>query len=132
MSTACAEELQLLIRSGWNLIALESSEEDRALALLRRIAQATERRCITWTLASGFDASEIDSPLKDRKAKLGDGSGSGSLNEGVIGISAYDEPAVFALRADAPRLGGAHREVVDRLPLEGRDRDGHDGDAVRT
>ena len=39
MSTACAEELQLLIRSGWNLIALESSEEDRALGLLRRIAQ---------------------------------------------------------------------------------------------
>ena len=32
MSAACAEELQLLIRSGWNLIALESSEEDRAQA----------------------------------------------------------------------------------------------------
>jgi hypothetical protein len=54
MSTACAEELQLLIRSGWNLIALESNEEDRALALLRRVAQATERRCISWTLASGL------------------------------------------------------------------------------
>ena len=65
MSTACAEELQLLIRSGWSLIALESSEEDRALGLLRRIAQATERRCITWTLASGLDAREIDSPLKE-------------------------------------------------------------------
>ena len=118
MSTACAEELQLLIRSGWNLIALESSEEDRALALLRRIAQATERRCITWTLASGLDAQEIDSPLKDRKAKLADGFGSGSLNEGVIGITAYEEPAVFVV-LDAHRLLDdpmAIRRLRDLLP----------------
>ena len=39
MSTACGDELQLLIRSGWNLIALESSEEDRALGLLHRVYQ---------------------------------------------------------------------------------------------
>jgi hypothetical protein len=118
MSTACAEELQLLIRSGWNLIAIESSEEDRALGLLRRIAQATERRCITWTLASGLDAREIDSPLKERKAKLADGSGSGSLNEGVIGITAYEEPAVFVV-LDAHRLLDdpmAIRRLRDRLP----------------
>jgi hypothetical protein len=118
MSTACGEELQLLIRSGWNLIALESSEEDRALGLLRRIAKATERRCITWTLASGLDAREIDSPLKDRKAKLEDGSGSGSLNEGVIGITTYEEPAIFVV-LDAHRLLDdpmAIRRLRDRLP----------------
>jgi len=118
MSTACAEELQLLIRSGWNLIALESSEEDRALALLRRIAQATERRVVTWTLASGLDAREIDAPLEGRKAKLTGGSGSGSLNEGVIGISAYEEPAIFAV-LDAHRLLDdpmAIRRLRDRLP----------------
>jgi len=116
MSTACAEELQLLIRSGWVLIALESSEEDRALALLRRIAQATERRCITWTLASGLDARDIDAPLEDRKAKLS--GSSGSLDEGVIGISAYEEPAVFAV-LDAHRLLDdpmAIRRLRDRLP----------------
>jgi hypothetical protein len=118
MSTACGEELQLLIRSGWNLIAFETSEEDRALALLRRIAQATERRCITWTLASGLDAREIDSPLKDRQGKLAEGSSSGSLNEGVIGISAYEEPAVFVV-LDAHRLLDdpmAIRRLRDRLP----------------
>jgi len=116
MSTACAEELQLLIRSGWVLIALESSEEERALALLRRIAQATERRCITWTLASGLDARDIDAPLEDRKAKAG--RSSGSLNEGVIGISAYEEPAVFAV-LDAHRLLDdpmAIRRLRDRIP----------------
>ena len=118
MSTTCGDELQLLIRSGWNLIALESSEEDRALGLLRRIAQATERRLITWTLASGLDAGEIDSPLKGRKAKLTDGSSSGSLNEGVIGISTIEEPAVFVI-LDAHRLLDdpmAIRRLRDRLP----------------
>jgi len=118
MSTACAEEIQLLIRSGWSLIALESTEEDRALSLLRRIAQTTERRCITWTLASGLDAQEIDSPLKERKTKLEAGSNSGSLNEGVIGISAYEEPAVFVV-LDAHRLLDdpmAIRRLRDRLP----------------
>ncbi|MCH8083482.1 MAG: AAA family ATPase [Myxococcales bacterium] len=118
MSTACGDELQLLIRSGWNLIALESSEEDRALGLLRRVAQATERRLITWTLASGFDAREIDSSLKDRKAKLADGSNSGSLDEGVIGISTIEEPAVFVI-LDAHRLLDdpmAIRRLRDRLP----------------
>jgi SpoVK/Ycf46/Vps4 family AAA+-type ATPase len=116
MSTACAEELQLLIRSGWVLIALESSEEDRALALLRRIAQATERRCISWTLASGLDTRDIDAPPEGRKAKAG--GSSGSLNEGVIGISAYEEPAVFAV-LDAHRLLDdpmAIRRLRDRLP----------------
>jgi hypothetical protein len=118
MSTACSEELQLLIRSGWNLIALESTEEDRALSLLRRIAQATERRCITWTLASGLDAREIETQLQDRKAKVLDGSGSGSLNEGVIGISSCEEPAVFVV-LDAHRLLDdpmAIRRLRDRLP----------------
>ncbi len=117
MSAPCAEELQLLIRSGWNLIALESSEEDRALAILRRVAQATDRRCITWTLASGLDAREIDSDLKEREARAADGSGSGSLNEGVIGISSYEEPALFAV-LDAHRLLDdpmAIRRLRDRL-----------------
>jgi hypothetical protein len=118
MSASCSEELQLLIRSGWNLIALESSEEDRALALLRRIAQATDRRCISWTLASGLDTRELDSTLADRKAKVIDGSGSGSLNEGVIGISSYEDPALFVV-LDAHRLLDdpmAIRRLRDRLP----------------
>jgi len=117
MSASCAEELQLLIRSGWNLIALESSEEDRALAILRRVAQATERRFITWTLASGLDAREIDSELEDRRAEFAGGSGSGSLNEGVIGIASYEEPALFAV-LDAHRLLDdpmAIRRLRDRL-----------------
>ncbi len=118
MSTACSDELQLLIRSGWTLIALESSEEDRALAILRRVAQATERRLITWTLASGIDMSEIDSKLKERKARVADGSGSGSLNEGVIGISSCEQPAVFAI-LDAHRLLDdpmAIRRLRDLIP----------------
>jgi hypothetical protein len=118
MSASCSDELQLLIRSGWTLIALETSEEERALAMLRRIAQATERRLLTWTLASGLDLSEIDSSLKQRMARTAGGAGSGSLDEGVIGISAFDQPAIFAI-LDAHRLVGdpmAIRRLRDRMP----------------
>ncbi len=118
MSADCAEELQLLILSGWNLIALESSEEDRALALLHRLAQATERRCITWTLASGLNTGKIDSKLKDRKLKIAEGSGSGSLGEGLIGFSSCEKPAVFVV-LDAHRLLDdpmAIRRLRDLLP----------------
>ena len=34
MSKATADELRLLIRSGWRLIVLETFEEDRALQIL--------------------------------------------------------------------------------------------------
>ncbi|HXV36875.1 MAG TPA: hypothetical protein VEC18_06990, partial [Myxococcota bacterium] len=118
MSASCSDELQLLIRSGWTLIALETSEEERALAMLRRIAQATERRLLTWTLASGLDMSEIDSNLKQRMARAAGGAGSGSLDEGVIGISSFDQPAIFAI-LDAHRLIGdpmAIRRLRDRMP----------------
>ena len=70
MSATCAEELQLLIRSGWNLIALESCEEDRALALLQRVAQATERRCISWTLASGLETQREETPRKRKHHEI--------------------------------------------------------------
>ncbi len=117
MSATCAEELQLLIRSGWNLIALESCEEDRALALLQRVAQVTERRCIPWTLASGLETEHEETPRK-RKRHAIDGVGAGSFNDGLIGISENTEPAVFAV-LDAHRLLDepmATRRLRDLLP----------------
>ena len=38
-----AEELLALVRSGWRLLALETFEEERALSLLERAAEALER-----------------------------------------------------------------------------------------
>jgi AAA+ superfamily predicted ATPase len=118
MSAGCAEELQLLIRSGWSLIALESCEEDRALALLQRVAQATERRCIPWTLASGLESQSEEAPRKGRKSHAIDGAGAGSFNDGLIGISENAQPAIFAV-LDAHRLLDepmATRRLRDLLP----------------
>ena len=88
MSAACAEELRSLVRSGWRLVALETFEEDRALALLERAASGAGAACVRWTLASG----------------LGDGGqGAGSLDAGLAAITAHREPALFAL-LDAHRV----------------------------
>ena len=118
MSANCGEELQLLIRSGWNLIALETCEEDRALTLLQRVAKATERRCIPWTLASGLEVQSENTPRKNRKRHAIDGIGAGSFNDGLIGISEVAEPTVFAV-LDAHRLLDdpmATRRLRDLLP----------------
>ena len=88
MSAACADELRSLVRSGWRLVALETFEEDRALALLERAASAARAACVRWTLASGLGA---------------DGRGAGSLEAGLAAIAAHREPAVFAL-LDAHRV----------------------------
>jgi len=102
MSTT-GDELRALVRAGWRVIALETFEEDRALALLERSAQSAKASCLRWTLASG----------------LGDtGRGAGSLEAGVAEIAAHREPALFAL-LDAHRVledARGVRRLRDVLP----------------
>jgi AAA+ superfamily predicted ATPase len=88
VSAACAEELRALVRSGWRLVALETFEEDRALALLERAAAASGGSCLRWTLASGLGET---------------GQGAGSLDAGLAAIAAHPKPALFAL-LDAHRV----------------------------
>ena len=38
MNADCVQELTLLLRAGWRVIALESFEEERALRVLERAA----------------------------------------------------------------------------------------------
>ena len=80
--TEVADELRLLVRSGWRLIALETFEEERAQNLLERVAEASERRCRVWSAASGLSDS---------------GEGSGSLDAGLRAIEAIEEPSLFVL-----------------------------------
>jgi AAA+ superfamily predicted ATPase len=103
------QELQLLIRSGWSLIALESCEEDRALALLERVGQGVERQCLRWTLTSGLRES-ADAPKSE--------TGTGSLDAGLLAIEAHTEPAIFTV-LDAHRLledSHSTRRLRDLLP----------------
>jgi AAA+ superfamily predicted ATPase len=106
MTKACADELHTLVRSGWRLIALESFEEDRALAMLERVAQRCGCACIPWSLASG---------LGDTKR------GAGSLAAGLGAIADHGAPALFAL-LDAHRVLDdplAVRRLRDMLPSLG-------------
>jgi len=104
--TATADELRTLLKAGWRLVAFETFEEERALHLVERVAQATERRAVPWTVAAG----------------LGDaGAGAGSLDAGLRAIQESEEPAVFAL-LDAHRgLDDpvAVRRLRDLLPVLG-------------
>jgi SpoVK/Ycf46/Vps4 family AAA+-type ATPase len=103
MSTATRDELALLIRSGWRTIAFESFEEDRALGLVERVAQGLERRCITWSLATGL---------------AGDAESAGSLDAGLRAIERHEDPAIFVV-LDAHRVlddACAARRVRDMLP----------------
>jgi ATP-dependent 26S proteasome regulatory subunit len=104
MSRSAREELALLIRAGWRVIALESFEEDRALGLIERVAQSLERKCDPWSLATGFE---------------GDAQSSGSLDAGLRAIAVREAPAVFVI-LDAHRLlddALAMRRLRDLLPL---------------
>ena len=97
------EELRALVRAGWRLVALETFEEDRALALLERSAQSVKAGCVRWTLASGLGET---------------GQGAGSLEAGLAAIAAHREPALFVL-LDAHRVlddARGVRRLRDLLP----------------
>ena len=99
-----AEELALLVRSGWRLIILDTFEEERALRMLERVAAACERRLLVWSIASG----------------LGDeGEGAGSLDAGLQAVESVSEPALIALLDPqrSPQGDIAARRLRDLLPL---------------
>ncbi|MGH0032338.1 MAG: AAA family ATPase [Myxococcota bacterium] len=101
--TPPAEELRALIRAGWRLLALETFEEERAVSLLERVAEALERPCTTWSVALGLGSS---------------GEGHGSLDAGLQAIEERDDPAVFVM-LDAHRVLEdpiAVRRLRDLLP----------------
>jgi len=106
MSSTSADELRELIRSGWRLIVLETFEEERAINLLERVAQACDRRCTTWSLASGLGLTE---------------HGEGSFDAGLVTLEADEEPSIFVM-LDAHRLlddDMALRRLRDLLPTLG-------------
>ena len=101
MSKDFCEELALLIRTGWRVIAVETFEERRALELIEAMARKGDTEVIHWSLASG----------------LSTGQGAGSLDEGLRAVSACSNPAIFVM-FDAHRGlqdPSATRRLRDRL-----------------
>ncbi len=103
MSQEVLTELGLLLRSGWQLVAFETFEEERALRVLQRVAKSAERELVVWSVASGI---------------RGSGKGAGSFDEGLRTLSTYSKPAILAI-LDAQALLGetvAIRRLRDLLP----------------
>jgi len=103
--TTCADELKGLIRSGWRLIALETFEEDRAINMVERVAEACERDFLRWSVASGLTNSGAE-------------GGAGSLDAGLVAMASHETPAIFAL-LDAHRWlddATAVRRLRDLMP----------------
>ncbi len=103
MSRSFCEELALLIRTGWRVIAVETFEERRAVELLEAMSRKGGTEVIEWSSASG----------------LSSGQGEGSLDDGLRAIAACSQPAIFALLDAHTGLGdpGAVRRLRDMLPL---------------
>jgi len=80
--SAAADELRALVRAGWRLAVFETFEEERALTLLERVAEASERRCVPWSVAAGLAET---------------GEGTGSFDAGLEAVERFEDPAVFAM-----------------------------------
>ena len=52
MSAEFCEELSLLIRTGWRVIAVETFEELRGVQLIEHVAKKHETRVHTWSRKS--------------------------------------------------------------------------------
>ncbi len=104
MSQGPAQDLAILIRSGWRLVSFETFEEDRALRVIERVAEGLERKPMVWTSASGF---------------TGSGDGAGELENGIESIKKISEPAIFVLldAHAALRCAITTRKLRDLLPL---------------
>nr|WP_316630055.1 AAA family ATPase [uncultured Brevundimonas sp.] len=96
MTSDTAEELSLLMRSGWRVVALESFEEARALSLIDQVARKLKRSCMTWSIASGL------SPF-GKQLEAGKRTSAGSFLAGLDAIAAHSDPAVFVV-LDAHRV----------------------------
>jgi len=104
-----AQEMTLLVRSGWRLIAFESFEEDRSLRVLERVAKNCERRLLVWSVASGLSDG---------------GAGAGSLEAGLRALQEIEEPALMVM-LDVQQEnddGRAARRLRDWLPTLGKRR----------
>jgi hypothetical protein len=96
------EELGLLVRAGWRVVAFESFEEERALRVVAKAAAATKRAVYTWTRTAGFEGS---------------GTGAGSLDACVQAMAAREDAALLVLLDAQGVLGddAGVRRLRDRL-----------------
>ena len=96
-------ELRSLLRAPYALIHLQTYEEERALSLVRELAEADERPLLTWSPVTGFDGKPSEADL------------SGALDE----VERRSDPAVFIFK-DIHHFIGAPTTRRRLREMEGR------------
>jgi ATP-dependent 26S proteasome regulatory subunit len=84
-------ELRSLLRAPYALIHLQTFEEERALSIVRSLAQADSRPLLTWSPVTGFDGKPSE----------------GDISEAFDTIERATDPAIFVLKDAHPFLAGA-------------------------
>jgi hypothetical protein len=104
---SCSAELELLLRSGWRVVCLETFEEDRALRVLEQVARTQERTLVPWSSAAGL---------------AGSGKGAGGLDEGLRAVAAHQGPSLFVMLDGHTGLADpqAVRRLRDLVPKLGK------------
>jgi len=70
-----ADELDLLVRSGYPCVALLSSEEDRCAELIDTVAQRLGRKVYTWSMTEGWTIDGTKTELQSEGLALKPASG---------------------------------------------------------
>jgi ATP-dependent 26S proteasome regulatory subunit len=84
-------ELRSLLRAPYALIHLQTFEEDRALSIVRRLADADSRPVLTWSPVTGFDGQPSE----------------GDINKAFDRIERETDPVIFVLKDVHSYLSGA-------------------------
>lgn len=53
---AFEKELDIYLRARFTLMVLVTPEEERALHMVQAVCEPTQRTCLTWDVADGFQA----------------------------------------------------------------------------
>ncbi|MBD89117.1 MAG: ATPase [Deltaproteobacteria bacterium] len=69
-SSTSRQELEYLIRAGYGLISIVSSEEERVERAIRAIGSARERKVVAWSITEGFTSLDGGSSYGDIKDPL--------------------------------------------------------------
>jgi len=90
------KDLQLLIRSRYGLIYLDSMEEERAEGLLRHLADAMKTPFFTWTRSRGLVRAGMPDPMYDSRDPV----------KAVRNIESGGQPGIYHFQGLAGSLNG--------------------------
>jgi hypothetical protein len=123
-------ELRSLLRAPYALIHLQTFEEERALSILRALAESDDRALLSWSPLTDFDGSPTDASQTNSGQTTAGQTTAGQTTAGFVDaldrVIAEPDPAVFVFKDVHDLLG----EPAVRRRL--REMEGHCAAARKT